>query len=173
MTSCPPMSSPRPPPTPSRPPLSLWPHPMPRQPQGMAGQSYSKFLSSNEFNSSNPFFLPELWSKSTYFPSILHSTFERLSAHAPPRQSPSYTRYKRRLPLAANQKRVFRSRDLAGPISVSEMVTVSDGEDIMEAGLSQTGPRTYQQLIKQTRSAQKQNNVGGGFWEPFLQKEGK
>ena len=50
-----------------------------------------------------------------------------------------FSRDKRRLPLA----------------SVSEMVAVTDGDKpikLREAGLRQTRPRTYQQLIRQTQN---------------------
>ena len=97
------------------------------------------------------------------------STFNRLSAHVP-RPSPTYVRDKRRLTPLANQGPVFRSHDLSQPISMSQMVTVADG-DIMEVGLSQTEPRTYQQLIKQIGTAQKKNSVDRGFWETFLQRK--
>ena len=97
------------------------------------------------------------------------STFDRLSTHVS-RQSPTYLREKRRLTHLANQEPVFRSHDQSRPISLSQMVTVADG-DIMEVGLSQTEPRTYQQLIKQIGTAQKKNSVDRGFWETFLQRE--
>ena len=96
------------------------------------------------------------------------STFDRLSTHVS-RHSPTYVRDKRRLTPLANQGPVFRSHDLSRPISMSQMVTVAD-EDIMEAGLSQTEPRTYQQLIKQVGTAQEKTSVDRGFWETFLQK---
>ena len=87
------------------------------------------------------------------------------------RQSPSYTasRHKRRLALA-NQSPVLRSRDVSRPISMSEMVTVADGATpfkLREAGLSQTEPRTYQQLIRQMGRGQMPL---GGFWEALLKR---
>ena len=89
------------------------------------------------------------------------------------RQSPSYTasRDKRRLSLA-NQSPVLRSRDVSGPISMSEMVTVADGVrpfKLREAGLSQTEPRTYQQLIRQIGRVEMPSV--GGFWETLLKRE--
>ena len=74
----------------------------------------------------------------------------------------------------ANQSPVLRSRDVSGPISMSEMVTVADGArpfKLREAGLSQTEPRTYQQLIRQISRGQMPSV--GGFWEALLKREGK
>lgn len=86
--------------------------------------------------------------------------------------TPHSSRDKRRLPLA----------------SVSEMVAVTDGDKpikLREAGMSQTRPRTYQQLIRQSRNIeinQKKYNVReignmempsvAGFWESLLNREG-
>ena len=55
---------------------------------------------------------------------------------------------------------------------MSEMVTVADGDKpfkLREAGLSQTEPRTYQQLIKQIGGGQMPS---GGFWDSFLKRDG-
>ena len=79
--------------------------------------------------------------------------------------TPPCSRGKRRLPLASVSEMVAVT-DGDRPIklsqlpqlplaSVSEMVTVTDGDKpikLRDAGMSQTRPRTYQQLIRQTRN---------------------
>ena len=66
---------------------------------------------------------------------------------------PPCSRDKRRLPLTDGDRPIKLSQlPLA---SVSEMVAVTDGDKpikLREAGLSQTRPRTYQQLIRQSRN---------------------
>ena len=111
---------------------------------------------------------------SSYSSSFSSSTQPLASSYSvsSSRQSPSYTasRDKRRLALA-NQSPVLGSRDVSRPISMSEMVTVADGDKpfkLREAGISQTEPRTYQQLIRQMGRGQMPSV--GGFWETLLKR---